>query len=264
MESEEPSEAEARGPSVSPPAGKGSYGIDDPRTILELGIAGVLSVAVGLLISGYTSETNHTAASIALIVGPGVGFLILVVVSALYWSSRLGKPREMARIVHGVPWGGGEVVLDLGCGRGLATVRAAKYLEGGFAVGVDTWSGSRVSGNDPQSLLENARVEGVEGKVLGVKASSKQLPLADRTVDVILSGVAVHALVPKRQREALFIEMARVLKEGGRIGILDAGNGNQYSALLRRVGMRDIEMHRLRFSSFPPFHIVLARKPYGE
>ena len=58
--------------------------------------------------------------------------------------------------------------------------------------------------------------------------------------------------------------MTRVLKEGGRVGILDAGNGNEYSAFLQEMGMRDVEMHRLRFSSFPPFHVVIARKPYSE
>ncbi len=264
MSSEQPSQGEAGGRTSPSSDERVGYGIDDPRTILELGVAGVLSVAVGLLISGYTSESNPTAASIALIVGPGVGFLILVVVTALYWSSRLGKPREMARIVNGVPWGGGEIVLDLGCGRGLATIQAAKHLEEGFAVGIDTWPKARLSGNDPRSFLANAQLEGTHSRVSAIEAHSAKLPLADGSVDVILSGVAVHFLVPKRQREELFTELARVLKDGGRIGILDAGNGNEYSALLKRIGMRDVEMHRLRFSSFPPFHIVLARKPYGE
>ena len=58
--------------------------------------------------------------------------------------------------------------------------------------------------------------------------------------------------------------MFRVLKDGGRVGILDQGNGEMYSALLNGSGFRDIRMHRLRFSSFPPFHVVQARKPYGE
>ena len=140
---------------------------------------------------------------------------------------------------------------------------AAKKLAHGYAVGVDNWAMSRVAGNDPQSLLSKAAVERVEAKVSPVLVSSVQLPLASGSVDVILSAAALHHLVPKRHREALFAELVRVLKEGGRVGILDAGNGNEYSRLLNRTGMRDIEMHRLRFSSFPPFHVVLARKPYG-
>ncbi len=243
---------------------KTGYGIDDPRTIVELLIAGVLAVAVGIIISAYTAPTSPRTADAALIGGSGVGFLILVVMVALYWSSRLGKPREMTKLVNAVPWGGGEAVLDLGCGRGLATVMAAKKLETGYAIGVDMWYKARVSGNDPHSVLANAAEEGVGSKVASVKASSVQLPFADGSFDVILSGVAIHHLVPRGHRKVLFAEMARVLKDGGRVGILDAGNGIEYSGLLQDTGLRDVQMHRLRFSSFPPFHVVFARKPYSE
>jgi arsenite methyltransferase len=244
------------------PVGKTGYGIDDPRIIAELLIAGVLSVAVGIIISAYTASSNPKTADTALLVGPGVGFLIFVVVAALYWSSRLGKPRELTKMISNLPWGGDEVILDLGCGRGLATVMAAKKLKTGQAVGFDLWSKSRISGNDPQSVLANAAREKVESRTSAVKGSSVHLPFVDGSVGVILSGVAVHNLAPRKQRKDLFIEMNRVLKDGGRIGILDAGNGGEYSTLLKELGMTDVEMHRLRFSSFPPFHVVLARKPY--
>ena len=245
-------------------AGKTGYGIDDPRTIVELLIAGILAVAVGIIISAYTAPSSPRTADAALIGGSGVGFLILVVMVALYWSSRLGKPREMTKLVNAIPWGGGEAVLDLGCGRGLAQVMAAKKLEAGYTVGVDMWHKARVSGNDPHSVLANAAEERVEPKVSAVKALSVQLPFSDGSFDVILSGVAIHHLVPRKHRHILFTEMARVLKDGGRVGILDAGNGNEYSALLQETGLRDIQMHRLRFAGFPPFHVVLARKPYSQ
>jgi ubiquinone/menaquinone biosynthesis C-methylase UbiE len=196
------------------------------------------------------------------LIGPSVGFLIISVAVLLYWSSKLGKVREMEKVVSNVPWGGGEVVLDLGCGRGLAMVKSAKRLVDGYAVGVDVWSRAHLSGNNPKSIWSNAKAEGVEDKVSAVKGMSRQLPFADSTFDVVLSGVSIHHQVPKRARRELFAEMARVLKDGGRVGILDAGNGPRYSELLKEVGMYDIEIHRLRFSSFPPFHIVLARKPY--
>jgi len=246
------------------PAGKTGYGIDEPRTLVELLSAGILAVAVGIIISAYTGKSSPRTAEVALIGGAGVGFLILVVMAALYWSSRLGKTREMTKMVSGIPWGGEEVVLDLGCGRGLATIMAAKKLEAGYAVGADMWYKARVSGNDPRSVLANAARENVGPRVAAVKAASAQLPFADGSFDVVLSGVAIHNLAPRRHRDVLFAEMARVLKAGGRVGILDLGNGNEYSALLQGLGMRDIEMHRLRFSSFPPFHVVLARKPYSE
>ena len=246
------------------PHGKTGYGIDDPRTIAELVIAGILAVAVGIITSKYTASSSPRTADAALIGGSGVGFLILVVTAALYWSSRLGKPREMAKLIGSIPWGGEEVVLDLGCGRGLAAVMAAKKLQTGYAAGVDTWSKARLSGNDPLSVLANAAKEGVGTKVSAVKAQSTQLPFGDQSVDVIVSGVAIHHLVPRKQRQSLFAEMTRVLKDGGRVGILDSGNGNEYASLLGEQGMRDVQTHRLRFAGFPPFHVVTARKPYSE
>lgn len=245
------------------PSRKAGYGIDDPRTIAELAIAGVLAVLVGFVISYYTASSNSRLAGTALIVGPGVGFLILVVDAALYWSSRLGKAREMAKLVNSIPWGGEEVVLDLGCGRGLASVLAAKKLEDGFDIGVDVFSRARISGNDPGSVLANAYQEKVDSKVSAVRGAALQLPIADHSIDVVVSAVALHHLVPRRQRRELFGEMNRVLKDGGRVGILDAGNGNEYSSFLRELGLTDVRMHRLRFSSFPPFHVVIARKPYS-
>ena len=227
-------------------------------------VAGILAIVTGFVLSGYEAGPNPAVAEVALLAGPSVGFLILVVTAALYWSSRLGKPREMAKMIDSLPWGGGEVVLDLGCGRGMGTIMAAKKLDSGYGIGVDVWARDRLTGNDPRSLLTNAAGEKVESKLSPLKGSSVQLPLTDSSVDMVISGVALHRLVPRRQRPALFKEIGRVLKEGGRVGILDAGNGEEYSRLMARTGLIEIQMRRMRFSGFPPFHIVLARKPYRE
>ena len=238
------------------------WGIDDHRTIIELIVAGILAVVVGVLISGYTTSSNPAVAELGLLVGPAVGGLILVVAAALFWSSRLGKVREMDEVLANIPFGGDEVVLDIGCGRGLGMVKVAGKLRSGISVGIDTWQKSHLSGTSPKAALANASALKVSGRVSAVKGVSTQLPIVSGTIDVIVSGVAIHR-VPRKDRHSLFSEMKRVLKEGGRVGILDAGNGNEYSNLLKENGFADISAHRLRFSGFPPFHIVMARKPYG-
>lgn len=242
--------------------GKIGYGIDEPRSIVELLIAGVLSIIVGFDIAVYTTHTDPSLARLGLLIGGGVGFLVLAVGAALYWSSRQGKVTEMFKLVSDIPWGGNEVVLDLGCGRGLGMVLASKRLENGYSVGVDLWQKSHLSGNDPHSIWANAAQEGVEKRVAPVKADTVSLPLMDSSIDVILSALSLHRLIKKKDRVVAFKEAARVLKQGGRIGIIDAGNGGEYSKVLREVGMSDISVRRIRFSSFPPFHVVLARKPF--
>ena len=201
-------------------------------------------------------------ARLGLVVGASIGFLVLAVAAALYWSSQEGKVIEMSKLVADIPWGGNEVVLDLGCGRGLGMVLAGKRLEGGYSVGVDLWQRSHLTGNDPSSIWANAAQEGVGNRVAPVKADMVNLPMRDLSVDVILSALSLHRLIKKKDGIVAFKEIARVLKQGGRIGIIDAGRGGEYSKVLREVGLSDISVRRIRFSSFPPFHVVLARKPF--
>jgi arsenite methyltransferase len=246
-----------------PSMGKTGWGIDEPRSILQLAVSGILAVTVGFLVSIYAEPVNPDLARLALLVGPAVGFLILVVAAALFWSGRQGKISEMEKITADIPWGGDEVVLDLGCGRGLGMVLASKKLASGYSVGVDQWKKGHVSGNDPRSIWANARKEGVEGRVFAVKADLSHLPLVDSSVDVVLSVTSMHRLVKRKERRGAFDELVRVLKDGGRVGIIDAGSGGDYARHLRDEGMSDVSVRRLRFSSFPPFHVVLARKPYA-
>jgi len=256
---------EAEGGQAPPvtPVGKLGYGIDEPRSIIELALAGALSITVGFIIASYTARTNAALARLGILVGPGVGFLVLAVAAALYWSSEQGKVAEMSKLVSDIPWGGDEVVLDVGCGRGLGMVLAGKRLQGGYSIGVDLWQRSHLSGNDPSSIWANAANEGIRTKVAPVKADTVSLPFADASVDVVLSAISLHRLIRKKDRIVAFSEIARVLKQGGRIGIIDAGNGNEYSKVLSEIGMSDISVRHIRFSSFPPFHVVLARKPFG-
>lgn len=257
---------EASGTASPPVTAKSEigYGIDDPRSIIELMIAGTLSIIIGLDVAVYTRNDPILArvGLLGLVAGPAVGLLVLAVAAALYRSSQKGKVAEMSKLIADLPWGGDEVVLDLGCGRGLGMVLAAKRLEAGYSVGVDVWQKSHLTGNDPSSIWANAAHEGVQDRVAPVKADTVGLPLTDSSVDVILSALSLHRLVRKKDRVLAFKEIARVLKQGGRVGIIDTGYGGEYSKALLEVGLSDISVRRIRFSSFPPFQVVLARKPF--
>jgi ribosomal protein L11 methylase PrmA len=79
------------------------------------------------------------------------------------WSSRVGKLREREQLLDRIAWRGDEAVLDVGCGRGLLLVGAAKRLRAGHATGIDLWQAEDLAGNRPEATLENARLEGVTG-----------------------------------------------------------------------------------------------------
>ncbi len=106
----------------------------------------------------------------------------------------------------------GETVLDLGSGGGIDVLLSAKRVgPAGKAYGLDM----------TDEMLELARKNAAEANADNVeflKGYIEELPLPDSSVDVIISNCVVNLSTNK---EAVFSEMARVLKPGGRIGITD-------------------------------------------
>ncbi len=242
--------------------GKASYGIDQPGAIIQLTVAALITIVTGFVLSFLISRSDVILESVFLIGFPTIGFLILVVAISLYYSSRLGKPREVDRVLHLIPWGGSETVVDVGCGRGLMMITAAKRLGDGIAVGVDLWKPRDLTGNRPSAVRANAEVEGVADKVAAVKSDARFLPFGDDSVDVSMSSLTIHLIGRWSERQKALDELVRITKPGGRIAIVDSGNGGDYSRFLHSRGMTDIKLSRLRIRSFPPLHTVSARKPF--
>jgi ubiquinone/menaquinone biosynthesis C-methylase UbiE len=104
----------------------------------------------------------------------------------------------------------GDMVLDVGCGTGYLTRRAA------HAVGRT----GRVVGVDPAvEVIEYARSVSPPQCDFHV-AGGEAIPEPDASFDVVVSCLAVHHIPPQR-RSAAFKEMHRVLRPGGKLLIAD-------------------------------------------
>jgi|SRR5919108_2326075 SAM-dependent methyltransferase len=156
------------------------------------------------------------------------------------WALDLGYPADLlarvpdtaAESFAGVanpfvlgPLAQGEHVLDLGSGAGTDSLVAAQM------VGAD----GRVTGIDmTPEMLAKSRAAATEMKaenVEFVEGEADSLPFADDSFDVVISNGVID-LIP--DKDAVFSEIHRVLRPGGRIQIADVTIQNPVSAEGRR------------------------------
>jgi ubiquinone/menaquinone biosynthesis C-methylase UbiE len=152
----------------------------------------------------------------------------------------LGKLRLRDRLLHSLHWSGHEHVLDVGCGRGLLLVGAARRLTDGKAVGVDRWVHGAVSGNRPEAALRNAALAGVADRVEVRNGDARKLPFTAASFDVVISNFVLHEMDTRAEREQMLRELGRVLKPGGQLALIDFIFTDQAVNMLRECGVADV------------------------
>ena len=88
-------------------------------------------------------------------------------------------------------------------------------------------------------MLENARLEGVAGRVEVRDGDARRLPFTDASFDVILSCLALHNIRSRAGRQQAVLEIARVLKPGGLVLLVDLRHTRDYVRVLHGCGLGD-------------------------
>jgi arsenite methyltransferase len=239
-----------------------NYGIDAPTAVRNLILGG--AAAIVLAVFSYLLDWGLTRMATSIAVG------WLGIAGWMVWDSKVGKLWARDRVLDGLALRGDETVLDVGCGRGLLLIGAAKRLTTGKAVGVDIWQTEDLSGNRPEATLENARLEGVAERVEVKDGDARRLPFADGTFDVIVTKEVLHNIYNAAERDTAVCEIARVLRPGGRLFLGDVRHTGRYIQVLRECGLEDLRrsaesvpsllIGAISFGFAYPAHVT-ARKP---
>lgn len=243
------------------------YGLDAPYVIRGL-LLGAVATTVIYILSFYSPlvlkifftynifklfnlspDMQYVLCMIGMIVP-----VILMIVSSIW-----GKKRQRDILLDQYPWKGNETVLDVGCGRGLLVIGAAKRLTTGNAYGIDIWSGKDLSGNQKAAARRNCEFEAVSEKITLLDADARNLLFEDEMFDVIVSSMVIHNIDKAGRRKAI-AEMIRVCKKGGMIFIQDFQYTKEYVQMLREAGLKEVSISRLYWNIFPPVKIVRAVK----
>src|ERR671910_993955 len=180
-----------------------------------------MAIEIGIDVELLKSEIRKTYASVSQ--EPEKDFIFP---TGRPWAEDLGYPEELAKVPESAvgsfagvanPWqlgrlAPGERVLDLGSGAGTDSLVAAQMVApGGHVTGIDM----------TPEMLAKARAAAEEmgaGNVDFVEGEAERLPFADGSFDVVISNGVID-LIP--DKDAVFGELLRVLKPGGRIQLAD-------------------------------------------
>ena len=241
---------------------KPDYGIDAPAVMRNFFLAGLLCLILAIFAPrilhigpiDLNSRSFYWPAGFLI----GEGFLFLLYV-------KYGKFRHRDFMLGLHTWRGDENVLDVGCGRGLLLVGAAKRiaaLQGtGRATGLDVWSNVDMGGNSAAATQHNLDLEGVASCCTLISKPAQDMPFSDGTFDVIVSNLCLHNIYHAATRRSALQQIARVLKPGGIALISDYKLTAEYAKEFLHAGLI-VEKKRGSFvTTFPPLTVVLARKP---
>jgi len=235
-----------------------NYGIDAPNVLRNLLVIGALCVVIALILPQQVHLGSVLISPRPTFWWTG-GFLLVEGFLYLFYVKK-GKQYHRDKMLEMVAWRGDESVLDVGCGRGLLLVGAAKRAPDGHATGIDVWSKEDMAGNSEAATRRNLQIEGVASRCDLVSAGAQKMPFADASFDVVVSNLCLHNIYDRPTRERAVREIARVLKPGGVALISDYKLTGEYAATLSELGLA-VERRWGSVSAFPPLRVVIARRP---
>ncbi len=235
---------------------KADYGIDAPGVVRNLFIFGIIGFVLPLFFPLIkVGPVNFDTRGF---IWMGIPCTLMGVWMLLY--SVYGKLRHRDRMLNLVDWKGNEMVLDVGTGRGLFMIGAAKKLTTGKSTGIDIWNAEDLTKNSMENTLNNAALEGVKDKVEVKNENAMHMSFADNTFDFVFSNLCLHNMYNAEDRKKACNEISRVLKKGGTGIISDFRHMNEYKNNFIQSGLEAKRLPASYLTTFPPLPILKINK----
>jgi ubiquinone/menaquinone biosynthesis C-methylase UbiE len=223
------------------------YGIDAPGIRMGMFLISI----VGLMLLCFTIWARSTwfkdlpfLSLVCSIVGLILTLYGLFMASYMTYSSRIRKLKTRDFLLNEagnyIKWNEISQTLDIGCGKGLLLIGAAKRLKTGESFGIDIWNSNDQSENNESSTLQNADIEGVVEKINLLTADARKLPFDNDAMDLVMSHWVIHNIETENEQLKSLDEMYRVLKPGGAILLADIQNVKNYATHLETLGSKTV------------------------
>jgi len=147
--------------------------------------------------------------------------------------------------------------LDIGCGNGALAIKLAQKCPQAHITGIDYW-GKRWE-YSKNTCERNAKLAGVNERVMFQKASATSLPFDDEYFDAAVSNFVFHEVSDAKDKREVIREALRVVKKGGKFSFQDEflvkqiyGNPEDLIDTIKSWGINKVELIKTRNANFIP------------
>ena len=211
-------------------------------------VGGLLALAVALAVLSFT-VFRLTVLGVIFVIAAAIFLVLLGWITWIRRQYAFGGGGMMERVHHTIlshlDYDGKGTLLDVGCGSGALTIRAALTWRSAKVTGIDYWGAAYGYG---QAMCEkNAASEGAAARCVFKHGDANKLDFPDESFDAVVSNYVYHNVMGA-DKQALLLETLRVLKKGGVFALNDDmkprmyGDMEEFARELRDMGYEDVRL----------------------
>ncbi len=193
------------------------------KLVTSLGLVAALFAL--LFVLSFLFPGGALLLALRVVLGAAAVFVLLFLAymararSLLSYEGGGVQGKILDNVLRYLGWDGRGTRLDIGCGSGAMTIKAAKKFPAARCVGMDYWGA--VWDYAKEQCEQNARLEGVAERTSFQKGDAAHLDFPDETFDAAVSNFVFHEVRTQPDKLALIREALRVLKPGAPFALED-------------------------------------------